>query len=79
MEVDIATAVKRRWVGIHGAADYIDHSVETVRRLISAGKITAYRVVRGKILIDINELDNLVLTSTSRPRRSRGQCRPTTV
>lgn len=39
------------------AADRWDVSVDTIRRLISAGKITGYRLNRRIIRVDVNEVD----------------------
>lgn len=46
--------------------------MSSIRREISAGRLTAYRPRRGRILIDRIELDRLVLGATVRPRVGRG-------
>lgn len=47
-------------------------SEESIRRMLSAGKLTALRPVPGRILIDVNELDSVIIASDSRPRKGRG-------
>ena len=48
-----------RFLSIASAARYADLSVESVRRLIAAGKLTALRPVKGKVLVDRRELDSV--------------------
>lgn len=47
----------RRYSDIADAATYIGVSDKTIRRMISAGSITAYRFGPRLIRIDLNELD----------------------
>ena len=61
-----------RWLSVRRAAAYTSLSEVSVRRLISAGKIEAKRVVKGKVLIDRIQLDALISGSNSNPRRGRG-------
>ena len=49
-----------RWLTIQAAADYCGLSAESIRRLLSARKLTAHRPVKGRILIDRGELDALI-------------------
>lgn len=65
-------APQSRWLSVVSSARYADISAESIRRLISAGKLTAHRVIRGKILIDRVELDSLILAATAKPRAGRG-------
>ena len=56
-----------RFLTVDGAADYCSLSAESIRRLLSNGKLQPHRPVKGRILIDRVELETLVLTSTQRP------------
>ncbi len=60
-----------RFLSIIAAAAYYSLSEKSFRRLISSGKLTAYRPV-GKVLLDTREIDQLVLSSTQRPTGGRG-------
>jgi len=48
---------ERRWQSIEGAASHYAVSQKTIRRLISSGQITGYRVGPRLIRIDLNEVD----------------------
>ncbi len=63
----------RRYLTIKSAARYADLSEESVRRMISAGKLTAYRPVRGRVLIDRQEFDAAIRASVTKPRSGRGR------
>jgi excisionase family DNA binding protein len=65
----------QRWATVNGAASHSAMSEESIRRLIAAGKLKAHRPVRGRILIDLRELDTLIETSVGVPRLSRGRWR----
>jgi hypothetical protein len=47
-------------------------AVGDVRLLLSAGKLTPLRPVRGRIVIDRVQIDAFVLSADARPRRGRG-------
>lgn len=49
----------RRWGSLALGADYIGVSEKTIRRMISSGLITGYRVGPRLIRVDLNELDAL--------------------
>lgn len=49
----------RRLVSLAAAAAYADVSTRTLRRYISHGRLTGYRVGPRLIKIDLNELDEL--------------------
>jgi excisionase family DNA binding protein len=66
-------APAQRWLSVSSAGSYSDLSTESIRRLISAGKLIAHRPVRGKILIDKVELDALIAGATKTPRVGRGR------
>jgi len=63
-----STGTNRRFFSVADAAQHAGLSVESIRRLIAARRLTALRPVRGKILIDRRELETMVLTSTVTPR-----------
>jgi excisionase family DNA binding protein len=67
-----AIAAPKRFCSIASAAKYCDLSEDSLRRLIERGDLTAHRPVRGKILIDREELDRLILGSAGPVRGSRG-------
>ena len=66
-------APPQRWLAVSSTAIYADLSVESIRRLLAAGKLTARRPVKGKVLIDRVELDSLISSATATPRRGRGR------
>ncbi|MHA6524358.1 excisionase family DNA-binding protein [Tessaracoccus sp. G1721] len=47
----------RRFIRQETAAERWDVSVDTIRRLIAAGKITGYRLNGRIIRVDVNEVD----------------------
>jgi excisionase family DNA binding protein len=65
----------QRYLSVETAAAYCGISPESVRRLLSGGKLTALRPLKGRILIDRLQLDALVQASTVTPRRGRGRHR----
>ena len=66
------TAQPQRFMSIRTAAAYADLSQDSVRRLLERGELTAYRPVKGKILVDRLELDGVILGSIRRPVTGRG-------
>ncbi len=67
------TKPNQRFLGIVDAARYAGLSPESVRRLIAGGRLTAYRPVKGRVVVDVRQLDALVLGSTTMPRTGRGR------
>lgn len=61
-----------RYLTVEAAAHYTSLSTVSIRRLLSAGKLTAYRPVKGRILVDRNQLDAYVVSTTSLLRKGRG-------
>lgn len=57
------------------AAEYSDLSVESLRRLCESGKLTALRPVKGRILIEREELDAYIRSCDRTPRTGRGRHR----
>jgi len=62
----------QRFFSIASSAAYSDLSQDSIRRMIERGDLTPHRPVKGKILIDRQELDNLILGSSGPVRGSRG-------
>lgn len=48
---------KRQWITLDECAEYLGTSARTVRRMISAGTIKAYRLGPRLVRIDFAELD----------------------
>jgi excisionase family DNA binding protein len=73
--LDQPTQPEARYLSVEGSATYSSISTDSVRRLLSAGKLRALRPVRGRIVIDRSELDALILSSDQKPRKGRGMRR----
>ena|SRR5579885_3538379 len=69
----LADLAQRRYLTVAHAAAYADLSADTIRSLISGGKLTGLRPVPGRVLIDRRELDALLASSTRGPRTKRGR------
>ena len=54
---DAGRVTRRRLVSLAVAATYADVSTRTLRRYISHGRLTGYRVGPRLIKVDLNELD----------------------
>jgi hypothetical protein len=63
----------RRFLSVAAASEYSSLSAKSIRRLLAAGKLTTLRPVRGRVVIDRNELDALVLGSGVTVRQGRGK------
>lgn len=70
---DLGGRVDQRFFGVIGAAAYTDLSAKSIRRLLAAGKITGLRPIRGRVLIDRLQLDELILGADSNTRGGRGR------
>lgn len=66
---------ERRWLTVSSGAVYADLSEESIRRLLSAGRLTSHRPVKGRVLISRDELDAHIRGSVSVPRVGRGRKR----
>ena len=76
MQLENLTAVRgaaKQFLTIDNAARLVDLSPETIRRLVASQKLTAHRPVRGRILIDVTELESLIRGSVRTPRKGRGR------
>jgi excisionase family DNA binding protein len=49
--------VSRRYASLRDAADYIGVNEKTIRRHITAGRVTGYRIGSRLVRVDLNELD----------------------
>jgi excisionase family DNA binding protein len=65
--------VTRRYIRISEAAEYLQVSDRTVRRLIADGELTGYRMGRSRrvIRIDLNDLDEQLMRPINEPPRTR--------
>ena len=70
--LDAAQAGPVRFLTIDAAERYSSLSERSIRRLISSGKLTAHRPVKGRVLVDRGQLDAVILSATSTPRKGRG-------
>jgi excisionase family DNA binding protein len=68
----VAVANSKKNLTVEHAASYCDVSQDSIRTLLSSGRLTAFRPVPGRVLISIRELDALVQASTRAPRKGRG-------
>ena len=70
--LDRSQAPPQRFLRVSQAAEYAGVAVKTIRRLLATGRLHTYRPVRGRVVIDRQELDQLILTSANaRPRRRK--------
>lgn len=65
--------MKRRYITIAETADYLQVSPRTVRRLITDGELTGYRMgnSRRAIRVDLNEIDEQLMRPLNAPPRVR--------
>ena len=65
--------MRRRYVTVREAADYLQISDRTVRRLIADGELTGYRMGRSRrvIRVDLNEIDEQLMRPINEPARTR--------
>jgi excisionase family DNA binding protein len=62
-----------RWLSVEGAAEYCSLSDKSIRNLVADGTLNPSRTVRGRLLVDRQELDAaLVAGCGKRLRRGRG-------
>ena len=58
-----------RWLTKAGANEYSSLSVRTIERLCANGTLNPSRLVAGKLLIDRNELDAVILGRTATEKK----------
>ncbi|GJF18536.1 hypothetical protein NGTWS1803_37870 [Mycolicibacterium cyprinidarum] len=63
----------RRYISIAEAADYLQISTRTVRRLIRDGELNGYRIGQsGRLIrVDMNEIDGQLMRPINEPPRRR--------
>jgi len=63
--------MRRRYITIADAAEYLQISDRTVRRLIADGELTGYRIGRSSRLIrvDLDEIDEQLMRPINEPPR----------
>ncbi len=69
----LITSAASPWMSIDKAAAYCDVSRDSIEKAITSGKLTAHRLVKGRVLIDRRELDSVIRSSTATPRTGRGR------
>ncbi len=52
-----------RFLSVRDSASYSGLSRETIRRMLQSGKLTPYRPVPGRIVVDRQQLDSVILAS----------------
>jgi excisionase family DNA binding protein len=65
--------VTRRYITVAEAAEYLQISGRTVRRLIADGELTGYRMGRSRrmIRVDLNEIDEQLMRPINESPRMR--------
>jgi excisionase family DNA binding protein len=65
--------VTRHYITIAEAAEYLQISDRTVRRLIADGELIDYRMGRsGRVIrVDLDEIDEQLMRPLNEPRRTR--------
>ncbi|OBF96446.1 excisionase [Mycobacterium sp. 852002-51152_SCH6134967] len=63
----------RRYITVAETAEYLQVSDRTVRRLITDGELTGYRMGRSRrtIRVDVNEIDEQLMRPLNAPPRNR--------
>lgn len=64
-----------RWMSVGEMARETGLGVRTIRAMLAAGRLTAYRPARGRVLLDRAEVEAYIRGTTARPRRGRGTAR----
>ncbi len=67
-----ASPIRRKYATLAEAAVHVGLSVTSLRRMLAAGRLTAYRPVPGRVLVSIEELHAEIESSVSVPRKRRG-------
>jgi excisionase family DNA binding protein len=67
----------RRYITVADAAEYLQISDRTVRRLIADGELTGYRMGRSRrvIRVDLNEIDEELMRPINEPRTGKRRAR----
>jgi excisionase family DNA binding protein len=72
LDARLGASARQRYLSVADAATYSGLSPDSVRSMLASGKLTGYRPVAGRVVIDRKELDALIQSSTRHPRRGRG-------
>jgi excisionase family DNA binding protein len=67
-----AQPIPRRFMNLPEAAAHVGLSARSLRRMLAAGRLTAHRPVRGRVLVAIDELHAEIAASVAVPRKRRG-------
>jgi excisionase family DNA binding protein len=67
-----AAIATQRYFSVADAAVYTGLSQDSIRTLLAGARLTGYRPLVGRVLIDRRELDALIQASTRAPRQGRG-------
>lgn len=69
----VGALVTRRYITIAEAAEYLQISAHTVRRLIRDGELNGYRIGQaGRLIrVDLNEIDGQLMRPINEPPRRR--------
>ena len=51
------STLRRRYISISDAAEYLDVTTRTIRQMIADGRLTGYRSGPKLIRLDLNEID----------------------
>jgi excisionase family DNA binding protein len=51
------SSADRRWASLDQAAEHLDVSTATIRRMISRGELPAYRLGKRLLRVDMNEVE----------------------
>jgi excisionase family DNA binding protein len=62
-----------RFLSVADAAAYAAISPDSVRSMLTSGRLTALRPVAGRVVVDRQELDAAIRASAGRPRTRRGK------
>jgi len=68
----LITRPTARYLSPRDAGVYAGLSTDSIRGMLASGRLTALRPIRGRVLVDRQELDAVIHSATARPRRGRG-------
>lgn len=61
-----------RFLSVKSAANYSDLSQDSIRRMVARGDLTGLHPIAGRVLVDREQLDRLILGAIDRPVNGRG-------
>jgi hypothetical protein len=68
----LRSLVLKRFLSVVEAAEFSGLSADSIRTLLAGGRLTGYRPVAGRVVVDREELLAFIRSSTKAPRRRRG-------